>query len=256
MSDTNPGGGAPQDPANPYGTPPQPANPYAAPQQPPNPYGAPPNYGGQQAPSDPYAPGAQPQPSWTGQEPAAGSPGNPYGSQPAYPGQYVPPVSVYGGGSDARPGTVTAAAVITMVMSGLMALIAAFALVALLVAKDEVMEAWDETVNESAASTDVDASSAFGIILAFIVIWLVWCVIACLLGIGVLRRSNVSRVVLVISAAVAALLSLLAITSVVSAVTLIGAVATIVCLFTGGANQWFANKNSSPQGQIPGMTTY
>ena len=55
----------------------------------------------------------------------------------------------------------------------------------------------------------------------------------------VLRRSNVARILLVISASVTALLSLLSITSGISLVVLIAAVATIVLLFAGGASAWF-----------------
>ena len=54
-----------------------------------------------------------------------------------------------------------------------------------------------------------------------------------------LRRSNVARILLVISSAVVALFSLLSITSGVSAVWLVAAIAVIVLLFVGGAGDWF-----------------
>ena len=55
----------------------------------------------------------------------------------------------------------------------------------------------------------------------------------------VLRRSNVARILLVISASVAAVFSLIGITSGFSLVPLVACLATIVLLFVGGAGDWF-----------------
>ncbi len=133
MSDSNSGdkGDSPYGPPpsqNPYGQPPsgQPASPYGeqpAPQQ--NPYGEQP---AQQ--QNPYgAPAQQPgygqPPPYAGQQPAYGQPGYGYG----------------GPASDKRPGSVTAAAVITLIFSGLSLLLSAFVLVALVVARDDVLDA-------------------------------------------------------------------------------------------------------------------
>ena len=68
----------------------------------------------------------------------------------------------------------------------------------------------------------------------------------------VLRRSNAARITLVVSSAVTALISLFGIGSGVSAITLLAAVAVIVLLFVGGANDWFKGKGQA----IPGMTQY
>ena len=69
-----------------------------------------------------------------------------------------------------------------------------------------------------------------------------WCVIACVLAVFAMRRSNVSRILLVISATVAGLLSLLAIGSVVSAVWLLACLAVVIMLFIGGAGDWYARR--------------
>jgi len=69
----------------------------------------------------------------------------------------------------------------------------------------------------------------------------------------VLRRSNAARITLVVSSAVTAVISLFGIGSGVSAVTLLAAVAVIVLLFVGGANDWFKGKGRQA---IPGMTQY
>ena len=76
-------------------------------------------------------------------------------------------------------------------------------------------------------------------------------VIGVLLGVFVLRRSNVARILLVISSAVVAVFSLLGITSGLSVVTLAAAVAVIVLLFVGGANDWFSGRGAAPSYGAP-----
>jgi hypothetical protein len=83
----------------------------------------------------------------------------------------------------------------------------------------------------------------------------VWSLIATILGVLVLRRSNGARIALVVSSAMTILLSLLAIGSGVSAITLIGGIAVIILLFTGGASEWFKRKNAAAPG-IPGVQQY
>src|SRR5687768_1989582 len=132
MSDPSSGdsGGSPYGPPpsqNPYGQPPSgpPANPYGEQPGQQSPYGdRPPQQ------QNPYGQPAQPPP-YGQQQPAYGQPPA-YGQQPAY-GQ---PGSPYGGPtSDKRPGSVTGAAVITLIFSGLSLLLYAFVLIALVVAK-------------------------------------------------------------------------------------------------------------------------
>jgi len=190
---------------------------WTPPQQPPeNPYGQPP------PPQQPY-----------GQQPY---PPQPYG-QPAY--------GVMGRDPNARPGTVTAAAIITMILSGLCAVLF-FGLAAIMgVAKSDFLDEMQKEVNKQDTSiTRSDLESIYGVIVAVMVIFAIWCVIAFVLAIFVLRRSNVARILLVVSSSVAGLLSLLAITSGASVVTLGGTVAVIVLLFAGGASDWFRNKQS------------
>ena len=165
---------------------------------------------------------------------------SPYGQQPSYG---APPVH-----GDRRPGTVTAAAWITIVFSGLTAVLFGFAGLALLVARDQVITEMERVPEFQDAGIDADA--AVGVLVAFILGLVVWAVIALVLAFFVLRRSNVARILMVISSSVVALLSLLGITSGISAITLIASVATIVLLFVGGAGDWFARNGSS--GGYPG----
>ncbi len=83
----------------------------------------------------------------------------------------------------------------------------------------------------------------------------IWSAIAIVLGVLALKRSRVARIALVVSAAVTAMVSLLAIGSFISAITLIGAVATIVLLFTGGAGDWFARRGGAGKDALPSGTT-
>ena len=244
-----------QPPTNPYGQPP--TNPYG---QPPtgNPYGQPPSP--VQQPPQPQQPDGQPHGQPHGQPDAP----HPYGQPPAQQqpyghyaspyGHQQPPAGPLGDGldmygrpmtrrvTDGRPGTVTAAGWITLVLSGLTALLYGFITLAMIVAKDEVLSEIDQALAEQGATGDFDAESAFGIVVAVMLVLTIWCVIACVLAVFTMRRSKVSRILLVISAIVAALLSLLAISSGISAVWLLACVLVVILLFTGGANEWFRDR--------------
>ncbi|MCW2797542.1 hypothetical protein [Nocardioides sp.] len=217
MSDSN--DGAPPPP--PYGQPPNP-NPYG--QAPaPNPYG--------QAPFGSSYPQA-PAPAPYGQAP--------YG-QPGY-GSGVDP--------DKRPGTVTAAGIITLVFAGLTLIVSVIGAIGLLVARDEVVK---EIRKEPAFDDLGNPDDVVSFLVVLVVVLAVWCVIAMVLAVLAMRRSNIARILLVVSSVVTALLSLLAITSLFSFVTLAAAVTAIVLLFVGGAGDWYARKGA--QANRPVATT-
>lgn len=239
MSDTNNPGdtpaGGPPPPQNPYGQPPAGQDPYGQPPAGQDPYGQP-----------PAAP-AYGQPAYG--QPAAGQPayGQPaYGQQPGYAGAPM------GGDPDKRPGTVTAAGIITIIFSGLSLLLYGFVLIALLVAQDEVLDEIESQPGFEDAG--ISANDALGVVVAIVGVFALWCLIALVLGFLVLRRSNGARITLVVSSAVTAIISLLGIGSGVSALTLIAAIAVIVLLFTGGAGDWFKRKNAAAS--MPGMQQY
>ncbi|MDR7251959.1 hypothetical protein J2X46_000935 [Nocardioides sp. BE266] len=166
--------------------------------------------------SDPY--GQQPygQPAGYGQQP--------YGAAPVPSG-------------DQRPGTVTAAAWIAIVFSGLIGLLFGGIALVSLAARDEVIAELERQPEYQ--NLDVDLDQAFGVGMALMLGIAVWCVIAVVLAVFVLRRSSVARILLVISSAVAATLALLGIMSGVSIIPLVACLATIVLLFVGGAGAWF-----------------
>ena len=200
-------------PTNPYGQEPSSPNPYGQEPSSPNPYGQ--AYGEQQTPQ-PY-----------------GEPQQPYGA-PAAPS----------GPGDSRPATVTAAAWITIVLSGLSAALFGFVALLFLIARDSIVTELERV--EGFEQADLDPDSIVGVMVAFMLVLVIWSVISLLLGIFVLRRSNVARILLVISSAVVAAGSLLSITSGVAAIWLISAVAVIVMLFVGGAGDWFKRTPSYP----------
>jgi hypothetical protein len=231
---------------NPYGQ-----NPQQPPQPPQNPYGT----GSGEAPYG-QQPAAQP----PGQKSEPAQPAdeqNPYGRNPYGQQQYGAPyaqqpppgplgdgLDMYGRplGTDQRPGSVTAAAWITIVFAGLTFLLFGFITLAMLIAKDDVTSEIDKAIRDSNSTTDFSAEDAYGFVVGLLLVVTIWCLIACVLAVFVLRRSNVARILLIISAVVSALLSLLGIQSVVSAVPLLASVAVVVMLFVGGAGDWFAGR--------------
>jgi len=196
-------------------------------------------------PGNPYGEPANPsgQPQY-GQPPAYGQP------QPAYgqPGSYGAPV-LPDPDADKRPGPVTAAAVLTFVFAGLTAVLFGFAMVGLMVERDSFLEELD---NEPGLE-DVSPDDLFAVLMIVLGVFLVWSLVALVLAILVLRRSNAARILLIISAAMSALFSLLAILSAVSAATLVAGISVVVMLLSGSARDWFARKNAPPH--LPMGTT-
>jgi hypothetical protein len=227
------------EPQNPYG---QPQQPFGAPPASPSPYGQ---------PSQP-AQSSQPPPS---EQPPQAPPtySQQYGQQPygqsSYPQQYAQQgygQPAYGAGygqptSDRRPGTVTAASVITLVMSGLLGALFALLLVGMAVARDEIVL---ELRNQDDLG-GFDPNDLISVLYVALTAFIVWCIVAMVLAVFAMRRSNGARIGLVVSAALAGLLSLVSITSLVTIVPLVACITTIVCLFAGGASQWYAGKDGA-----------
>lgn len=208
-------------------------------QQPPpeNPYGQQP---GPDQPAEGRPPAYGQQPAYgQGQQPSYGDPA--YGGQPAYGNQ-----GGYGRASDARPGTVTAAGWITIIASGLTALMLGLSMIGVVVAREPMLDAMRNDPNVNSALEDqVTYDQISGVILATLAVLTVWSIIAVILGVMVLRRSNAARILLVISAGVCAILTLISIAALVPALWTLAAIAVIVLLFVGGAGDWF--KGRTPQ---------
>ena len=228
---------------NPYSG--QPDQPDASGQQPPS---YPPPTGQPAEPTAPYGqqPPAQqpPAPSPYGQQPAYGQPV--YG-QPAYgqPGYGQPAYGQQGYGDPGRrPGSVTAAGVLTLIFSGLSLLIFGFVLVAFLVARDLVVE----EMGNAPGFENIDPNDVVTGVVVMMVGLVLWCIVAMVLAVFAMRRSNGARVGLVISSVLAAILCLISIQSAISGLPLIACIVTIVCLFAGGANAWYSGRPGGGSG--------
>lgn len=173
--------------------------------------------------------------------------GGPYGGAP-FPGQQPPPPP-YGTDPDKRPGTVLAAALITIILSALTALIGLATAIVASVKRDWIKSHVlnDPTYNFDRNDVDRAINVLIGVSVALVVLSLVAIVVA----VFVLRRSNVARILLVILSGITIVGSGLSITSLLSAVTLVGAIVVIVLLFVGGSNAWFRRTRIVPYGQQP-----
>ena len=186
---------------------------------------------------------------WCVSDPYGQTPSNPYSSNPyGQPLQQQPYAAYPQRDPDKRPGTVIWAAVLAIVGSALTLLAAGFfALVALVASEDFV-----DGVEEGSGSQITSDDTVVGVVVGIGGALAVWSVVAIVLAILVLRRSNVARILLVVSSAVAALVSLLAMPLGLPVTTM--AITAIVLLFVGGAGDWFARRDPSqlPPGYQPG----
>jgi len=164
---------------------------------------------------------------------------NPAPSWPGGPGQH-PTFTV-----DRRPGTVTAAAVVTMVLSAL-ALIAGLVFAAVSLADREEIRRQllqNQSVHNGSYSTS-DVNSILRVLTVSSVVVIVLSVVAIVLAIGVLRRSRSARILLTVLAAITIIPAVLASFGLVGLPWLAGTITVIVLLYVGGANPWFARRNA------------
>lgn len=201
-----------------------------------------------ESPSSPGAPPPSGYPS--AQQPyPGGGPGYP-GNGPAYPygGPAQPPGYAAPFSPDQRPGTVTAAAWITIALS----VLGALAGVALAIGADALTSFIRENPEDfSLNSSDLqDLENARLGFLAFGIAFVAVSLGAIALAVLVLKRQNWARIVLVVLSGISAVIGLvLTITALIGIFWLVGAVAVIILLFVGGANQWFSREPEpgSPQ---------
>lgn len=133
-----------------------------------------------------------------------------------------------------RPGTVTAASVITFVMSGI-----GFALAGVMVAFFGPM--WSNIADDPdtyglTASDIADYDDNHGVIAGVFAVLMILAVVAILLAIFVMRGSNGARIALVVVGAVTGLPIILTIFGILWTIAI---AVSIILLFVGGANDWF-----------------
>lgn len=172
--------------------------------------------------------------------PGVGYPVGPYGEQQDAQGGHpyggYPPA----GGSGKRPATVTWAAALAILGSLIGLLAGGMLMIGLALGSGSLADEIQRDDNFRALGWDVD--QVLAVVWVTAVVLVVWSLSALVFAIFTLRRQQWARWLLVISAAATALVSLLAIMSIVSVLPLVMAIATVVLLFTGGANAWFSGQ--------------
>jgi hypothetical protein len=188
-------------------------------------------------------PGPQEHPGQQGQQGQQGQPGQPEPDPYAGPAYAPGWTGAEPGGHrdpDKRPGTVTAACVLTWIGAGLVAVAMLLAVLVLATSPADFTRELREGMAESefVLTDDEVLTAGWAIVLTL----LVWSLISLVLAVLTFRRSTVARIILVVSASMTVLVSLLGILSLISVIPLLMAGATVVLLFVGGANDWFARR--------------
>ncbi|MDQ3164677.1 MAG: hypothetical protein M3Q17_00700 [Actinomycetota bacterium] len=208
--------------------------------QPPEQQGPPPDQQGPPYPGPAY-PGPSGPPPQYGQPQPYGQP-PPYG-QPQYPPPYGQPQhgQPYGGSPvvpQRRPSSVTAAAVVTIVLSGIAAPFGLLVTLAYLLDRDGFAQEIEQ--NDAFAgigvSSDVVATFLFGyFLIAFIL-----AIVAIFVAIKMLRGSGRMRAPLVVLSAITILMGILLFP--VGLLWSAAAITVIILCFSGGAGAWFDSR--------------
>lgn len=187
--------------------------------------------------SDPFGSFEKPNP--YGEAPFAGQPRPPYahpgvpqGHAPQGPGPYGMPQR----DPDRRPGTVLAAGIIAIVFSALATVAGIIMVIGGIVAQHWADDRFRGDYDYASRSDDHVLAIVLVVYGAIVVVLSVAAIVCAAL---LLRRSNAARIILVVLGGISILLSLAAITAIVPIVTIGAAIATIVLVFVGGANEWF-----------------
>lgn len=255
MSNWNPDPSQPPNPSGPAGNQPPSNQPPSGPpgNQPPpsSPYGQPGQPGPGQAGPGKSAPSGPPQGDpRQGTSPYGGSAPGSYQGAPFNGGAYDGPT-----GSLKRPGTVSVAVLITWVFSALAAVGSVIGIVMALTGAETIESRLRDVIEddpdlqrqlEDAGADSGDISAAVDVLIwgvvAVLAVLLIWSLIAFVLATFTRRGSNGARITLVVSCVMTMILSLVFIAALFTALSLIAALAVVVLLFTGGANDWFKNK--------------
>lgn len=139
-----------------------------------------------------------------------------------------------------RPGTVTAACVLTWIFGGIALLLSGYMTVGMIISRDDVVNEIEK--NQDFQDLDIAAGSLADSLLAIGVVALVLSLLAIIFSIMAFGGSSAGRLLLVITAALGAIFALVLSVAVVPFLWVIVCVTSIVLLFVGGAGPWFASK--------------
>lgn len=140
-----------------------------------------------------------------------------------------------------RPGSVTAGGVIAIVLSGISALAALASLIGVLAAWNAMIDEFRSDPDQyelTADQIDQVADAQMGVVV-FVAIWAAIAIFGVIVGVLTIKGQNWARITLTVLAGISLVVGLLLITSLISAVWVIGSIAAIICVFVGGANDWF-----------------
>lgn len=168
-------------------------------------------------------------------------PGNASAAQPLPPyGSYQAPRS--NRPSQKRPGTVSGAVGITIVMSSISIVCGIIAIIASAPMVDYMT---DHPQDFDLTRQDIENPDnlTFGFI-ALSAMLIIFAVIAIVFAVFVLKRQQWARVILTVFAALTILLGAVGSIMIIGAPWLITGIIVVVLLYTGGANTWFAFENA------------
>jgi hypothetical protein len=159
---------------------------------------------------------------------------------------------------DRRPAGVVVAAALTWLFAGITALMFLLVVAMLMFGQDALVEALRSDARFDELNVSVDDLLAVVWVVSAVAIF--WSVCAVILAVLAFRRVGWARIGLVVSAAMTMLFSLGALPA--SLLLVVPAAATVVLLFTGGANAWYSRRPRSfgpppgpPAGGYPGQPT-
>lgn len=160
------------------------------------------------------------------------------------------PYNPYGAPVDSgprkRPGNVTAAAITTIVASGITFAGLVVSMIYIVSSRADFIVQLDEELSTNDAYQDISPDAVANVAIGFLGVLALWCLIAIVLAVATMRGSNGARITLVVSASLSALVSLLGALVILPLAITIASIATVVLLFTGGAGEWFASRKNAP----------
>lgn len=166
--------------------------------------------------------------------------GQQYGTPPQQYGQPYGQPYGYGGDPSRRPGAVTAAAVITFVLSGIALLISLIFAIGVLAARGAIERELLTNPDVEGAFDAADIGTVVTVLGLVCFFFALLSVAGIVLAALVLRGRGWARVTLIVLSVLTGLLGLLGITGVFPLIWTAGAVAVIVLLSLGQTRQWFA----------------
>lgn len=136
-----------------------------------------------------------------------------------------------------RPGTVTAACILTGVFASLAIVAAAVMLVMVTAGRDEFVDEWEAEADLD--GLDVVPGTAANVIGVVMAVCIVLAVFAIVVAVAAFRRSSAARVTLMVLSGLTAVVSLVLSIAIVPFLWVIASTVTLILLFTTSANQWY-----------------